>query len=96
MKPELEARLKQDVHALIRELIRVQLGQGDTATAERWLDDWEKEGGLSGTFERLVRQAEEAPGSRQYLSGIDRVVVYTILLPLAARWDPSTRRPLRE
>jgi hypothetical protein len=41
---------------------------------------------MSGTFERLVTQAEAAPEENEALTNIDKVIIYSILLPIFSDW----------
>jgi hypothetical protein len=86
MDLEFDIKFQKECNDAAYEYIKEKLAGGDEEQARRWLEDWEKQSGMSGTFQRLVRQAEAAPEEDQQLRSIDSVIIYSILLPLFSRW----------
>jgi hypothetical protein len=64
------------------ELIKARLAGGDDAQARHWWDEWEREGGICRTFQRLVMQADAAPEEQRCLAPVEQVIVHAILTEL--------------
>jgi hypothetical protein len=86
MKIELDIKFKEDCNQAAYEYIKEKLAEGKDDLAGPWLSKWVDHGGMSGTFERLVRQAETAPEEKEALTNIDKVIVYSVLLPIFSDW----------
>jgi hypothetical protein len=86
MKLQLDIKFKEDCNQAAYEFIKEKLAEGKDDMAGPWLSKWTDQGGMSGTFERLVRQAEAAPEENEELNNIDKVIIYSVLLPVFTDW----------
>jgi hypothetical protein len=85
-RPRFELEFQKACEAATYELVEAKLAKGDAERAEQWLEDWRNQGGMRNTFARLIRQAEAADEEDQQLTPIDKVIIYSILVPMFDEW----------
>jgi hypothetical protein len=74
--------IKREFELAVHEFIRTRVALNDTRMTEVFARKWDREGGIAGTFGRLVEQAKCAPTADAHLTALDEQVIEGMMRPL--------------
>ena len=74
--------IKREVELAVLDFIRARVALGDDEMARLFVRRWEREGGIAGTFGRLVEQAKRAPPGEARLTSLDEQIIDDMLRPM--------------
>jgi hypothetical protein len=74
--------LKREFELAVLGFIRTQVALNDARMAEVFVKKWDREGGMAGTFGRLVEQAKCAPAGDVRLTALDEQIIEGMMRPL--------------
>ena len=73
--------LKREVELAACDFIRARIAHNGDQMARLFAKKWDREGGIAGTFGRLVEQAKRAPPAEVRLTPLDEQTIDEMMRP---------------